>query len=153
MALNEKYSHKDFTYKILLDTNPVEWNNSEVVNSCFYNETPKTQVFPVGITGVTFVRCNLDNVTIPPGCTTEDCSTRLIKVQNDMEDWVLDVALKPIEPIGKTMFTKLGLSIDPMDIPVTKKEVSVVIAKRQELEDALRAEKDAIDAAAVIWRK
>jgi len=153
MAINEKYSHKDFTHKILTATDPAAWNNSEVVNSCFYNETPKTQVFPAGITGVEFVRCNLDNVVVPPGCTTKDCSTRLIKVQNDMEDWLLDATLKPVEPIGKTMFTKLGLSIDPMDIPVTKKEVSVVIAKRQELEDALRAEKDAIDAAAVIWRK
>ena len=152
MAINEKYSHKDFTHKILTDTKPEEWNDTEVVNSCFYNETPNTDVFPEGIKGVKFIRCNLDNVVVPETCTIEDGTHKLIQVQNDLEDWILDADLRPVEPVDKARFVKLGLSTDPLSIPATKAKESCTRAKLQQLEEQLEASKKALEDAAS-WRE
>jgi len=153
MALNEKYSHKDFTQRTLTDTKPEEWNDTEVVNSCFYNEKPRTQVFPDGTKGVKFIRCNLDNVIVPKGCTTEGCSTRLIGVQNDLEDWILDQDLKPVEPLRKARYERLGLSVDPRNLSAEKLTESPIETKVRELGEALEAQKDALDAEAdTLWR-
>ena len=151
MAENKLYSHKDFTHKILTDTKPEDWNDTEVVNSCFYNEKPRTEVFPEGIKGVKFVRCNLDNIVIPKECTVEGGTNKLIQTQKDGEDWILDKDLNPVEPLNKAAFIKLGVSISPVAIPVTAKEVSVLQEKRQQLEDALEAQKAALVAEAT-WR-
>lgn len=151
MAMNEKYSYKDFTYKTFLDTKPEEWNDSEVVGSCFYNEKPKSVIFPEGIKGVKFIRCNLDNIVIPKDCTVEGGCNKLIQVQKDGEDWLLDNDLNPVEPLNKATYVKLGLSISPAALPVTAKAVSATQEKRQQLEDALEAQKAALDAAAT-WR-
>jgi hypothetical protein len=152
MAVNEKYSHKDFTHKILTDTKPEEWNDTEVVNSCFYNEQPLTKVFPDDIKGVTFIRCNLDNIVIPETCTIEGGTNKLIQVQKDGEDWILDKDLHPVEPLNKARYVKLGLSVDPAAISVDAKEVSVTQEKRQQLEDALQASIKALEDAAKAWR-
>lgn len=106
-----------------------DFNNSEIIGSCFYQQVaPDTQVFPSGIIGTKFTRCNLDNVLIPPGNIIEfDCCHRKIKIQNDLEDWVVDSSLKPIEPVNRKIFERLGLSIDPKDIPIDfiRKEIVV----------------------------
>lgn len=120
--INEKYSYKDFMGQDFASVNASEFNNTEIVGSCFYQEAePETEIFPVGMVGVTFKRCNLDNVKIFPGNTVEgSCCHRKIKVQNDLNDWELDESLKPVEPIEKKKYIKLGISIDPKDIPATK---------------------------------
>jgi len=153
MPLNEKYSYKDFTNKILTDTDPKEWNDSEVIGACFYNEKPLTEVFPEGVSGVKFVKCNLDNIVIPKDCTIEGGCRRLIQVQNDGEEWVLDEHLKPIEPLNKAVYVKLGLSVLPSALPIIKKDISIIQEKRQQLEDQLEAQKAALDSAASAWRK
>ena len=151
MALNEKHSYKDYTNKEFTKTDAADWNNSEVVGTCFHQNVPKTAIFPVGIKGVKFVRCNLDNVVIPKDCTLEGGCHRWIAVQKDGCDWLLDDTLAPVEPLNKAEYIKLGLSIEPSALPVTVKDVSVVEEKRQELEDALQAQIKTLEDAAT-WR-
>ena len=151
MALNEKYSYKDHTNKLLDKTDAAEWNDTEVVGTCFHQNVPKTVVFPTGIKGVKFVKCNLDNVVIPKDCKVDGGCNRLIAVQKDGCDWLLDTDLNPIEPLDKAEYVKLGLSVDPAALPVSVKDVSVVEEKRQLLEDALQASIKALEDAAT-WR-
>ena len=154
MALNEKYSHKDFSHKTFVDTKPEEWNDTEVVNSCFYNETPNTKVFPDGIKDVQFIDCNLDNVVVPETCTIEGGCHRLIQVQNDLEDWILDKDLKPVEPLRKAQIQRLGLSVDPRDIPLDRVAEPPVETKLKQLGAQLEADHKAVDDAAdLAWRK
>lgn len=140
MAVNETYSFKDFMHQTCVDADAEEFNGTEIIGSCFYQEAaydadslsaspkdPRVDVFPAGMTGVTFRRCNLDNCTIPPGNTVvtggnRPCSNLRIRVQNDLEDWELGTDNKPVEPLSKDMFIEKGLSIDPKDIPATKQD-------------------------------
>lgn len=137
--LNQKYSYKDFTDKSFTDIPAEEFNNSEVVGSCFYQQANSdTVIFPDYMIGVTFSRCNLDNVHIPSGNTVimagpDKCCHRKIKVQNDLMDWILDDSLKPVEPAEKKLCVELGISTDPKDIPKKKMAVSIVEQKMKEL--------------------
>jgi predicted GH43/DUF377 family glycosyl hydrolase len=149
--LNKEYSYKDFTAKDLTKTDPKTWNDTEVIGSCFHQHTPKTVVFPTGITGVTFTRCNLDNVVVPKECTINGGCHRWIAVQSDGENWILDESLTPVEPINKATYIKLGLSTAPLSISSAKLSESVIVSKRKELEDQLAADHAALDAA-VSWR-
>lgn len=106
-----------------------DMNGAEIVGSCFYQEAafgttgdPSIEIFPSTMTGVTFRRCNLDNVIVPPGNTIimevpDTCSHRRIRCQNDLEDWVLDSLGNPVEPVAIKLYRQLGLSTDPRDIP------------------------------------
>ena len=121
--VNDKYSYGDFTHQSFIDQPASEFNNSEIVGSCFYQQghPELKKVFPAGMTGVTFRHCNLDNVEVPPTCTiAARCSHRRIKAQNDKEDWIVDAALNPIEPVCMSIFLEKKLSIDPNDIPAEK---------------------------------
>ena len=91
-------------------------------------------IFPPLMVGVDFERCNLDNVLVAPGNTVDARSQhRLIKVQNDLEDWEIDKTTKePIEPLNKEEFIVLGISTDPKDIQLTIKTKSVTEEKREE---------------------
>ena len=151
MAQNQKYSYKDHTHQSFTKTDPKDWNDSEVVGTCFHQTVPKTAIFPAGITGVKFVKCNLDNVVIPKDCTVEGGCNRLIAVQKDGCDWLLDTNLNPVEPLNKAEYVKLGLSIDPAALPTSISDESVTQTKRQELEDALQASIKALEDAAT-WR-
>lgn len=139
MALNDKYSFRDLTGQTFLGVDPSEFNDSEIVGSCFYQESardpdspgagakdPSVNVFPPGMTGVTFTRCNLDNCKIPLGNTVgERNSHRKIRVQNDNRDWILaDADDKPLEPTDKKLRIREGKSVDPKNIPSTRIEVA-----------------------------
>lgn len=115
-----------------------DFNNSEIIGSCFYQQVaPDTQVFPTGITGVKFIRCNIDNVLIPSGNTIEGGCHRKIKMQNDLEDWIVDGSGNLIEPVSKKKFEKLGLSTNPKDIPAEKVDEPISITKVNELTEVI----------------
>lgn len=134
MAINKKYSFKDFTHQSFKNSPASDFNDSEVKGSCFYQEAKESDgevlkdIFPDGIMGVVFQRCNLDNVLIPLGNTIEkDCTHRRIKVQNDLSDWILDDNLKPVEPMDKKQRLIDGRSIDPKDIPVIYSREEIIV--------------------------
>ena len=121
--MNKKYSYQNFMNKDFLKIDAKEFNNSEIIGTCFaqeYNEITKKDIFPKGMIGVKFIKCNLDNVVVPEGNTMEECVNKSIQVQNDNDDWVLDEAGNPTEPISKELRIEKGVSIDPKDIPKTK---------------------------------
>ena len=158
---NEKYSYGDFSGQRFLEVDPQEFNDSEIVGSCFAQQLPADhagetlpEVFPAAMKGVVFRRCNLDNVLVPPDNTVEpSCCRRRIKMQNDLEDWVLNERGEPVKPVAKKAFLRLGLSIDPRDLPdkpleepVTERatQIAAAIAERDEAQanlDALQASK------------
>lgn len=120
--VNEKYSYKDFLGQSFTAVDPAEFDGTEIVGSCFYQENkPRSSIFPVGMTGVTFVRCNLDNVKVPAGNTIGPrCSNRQCQCQNDGHDWEINAANKPIRPLNEKQFLQDGLSTDPASIPAEK---------------------------------
>ena len=99
----------------------------EIKGTCFYRESllgetgdPYKEIFPPTMTGVTFNRCNLDNIFVPLGNTIiNDGGHRRIRVQNDLKDWLVDASGNPIEPLSPNKFDELGLSKDPKDIPAS----------------------------------
>ncbi len=133
MTINKTYSHGDFTDQTFTDRPAKEFNDTEIVGSCFYQQAgTDTVVFPADMKGVTFRRCNLDNVLIPSGCTVaEDCCTKRIMAQpltpkatkddgdytEGAVDWFVDKDNKPTEPMDKRRFTEEGRSQKPEDIP------------------------------------
>jgi len=131
MAINEKYSYKDFTGQYLTDVPASEFNNSEIVGSCFYQEwldgDTMKDIFPAGMTGVKFTGCNLDNVFVPTGNVIEGGTHKRIRVQKDMEDWIVDSGENPVEPLHKKRFEELGLSIDPKEIVESVNGESIII--------------------------
>lgn len=96
--INKEYSYRDFTNKSLSKIDPKELNDTEIVGSNFYQEAKlndsvlsvkKDNIFPAGMKGVKFIRCNLDNVSVPEGNTVDaTCINRIIKVDVDNSDYV-----------------------------------------------------------------
>jgi hypothetical protein len=128
---NDAFSFKDFTKRF----GPLWFGtlSGVVYASCFLSETPDNHIFSDSMTGVTFIKCNLDNVFIPPGNTVIDCSQKRFKSQNDLNDWLIDGADKPTLPFNYTMFTKLALPMpDPLDIPLVKVDEPVDLIKEAE---------------------
>lgn len=145
MSKDKTYSDKDFTGHNLQDRKNM--SGLLIVNSCFSQEIPDTVVFPADMTGTTFEDCNLDNVFIPPGNTVKRGTTKRFKVQNDGEDWLVDSHDKPLEPLSKVIYQRLGLSIDPVDLPPDKAEISLITQTKIDLAqvkfDAIKAIEDA----------
>jgi hypothetical protein len=150
MALNEKYSFKNFTGQDLSAEPAEDFNNTIIRGTCFAQEWLNGDVisseggkdiFPAGMTGVTFERCNLDNVNIPVGNIVTshggtDSSTKVVKWEYDGEDWIMiknGEVWEPTEPIRKKRFLALGLSINPADISTEKLAESVIVLKEKEL--------------------
>jgi len=117
MALNKKHSNKDYTGLSLAHLPAEEFRGTTIRGTCFAQETPDTEVFPADAIGMGFVGCNLDNVMVPPWCTVTACCARRYRVQNDLEDWEIDGAEKPVRPLNPAVFERAGVSQDPKDIP------------------------------------
>ena len=138
--INDKYSYKSFGGQDLREVDPEELNGTTIRGSNFAHQNPHGEtfrmadVFPRGMRGVVFERCNLDNVKIPAGNTvSEDCTNKRIQEQNDREDWVIDGDKKPTEPANKGIFEKLGLPTDPKYISETKQTIGLIRITRRQL--------------------
>lgn len=130
-----KYDDKDCTGWDLSDR--TDMNGLTIHGLCLSNETPNAKVLPPDLKGVTFERCNLDNVFVPAGNILKDCSNRLFQVQNDGEDWHIDPkTLLPTMPINSHLFLNIGLSIDPLNIPKNALELSIVQQTNIDIENA-----------------
>ena len=135
---NEKYSYKDFADQSFKTVDASEFNNTTIIGSNFWqNDRPHSDIFPNGMTGVVFKRCNLDNVSVPLGNTidAESCNVQT-KIQNDNEYWIVDAQEKPIEPQEKERFEALGLSVAVQDIPPVKMTELLTNKKARELNEA-----------------
>ena len=147
MSVNEQFSYQDFTDIVLLDVDPKELNDSEIIGSCFCQQcvladAPPIRVFPDGMTGVTFRRCNLDNVLVPDGNTVltkqanglQGCSQQIIMPTNDGESWLWERdkadhdKLKPTKPMNYDERVRDEKSVSPDDIP-SKREIEEIIPK------------------------
>jgi len=113
--------------KSLLDIPAKEFNNTEIIGSCFAQDNPFTDVFPSGITGVTFVNCNLNNCNIPAGNIIQGGSNKHHKAQNDGEEWIVNNNLKPIEPLKPKNYDTYNLSKDPKDLPIKPLTESIIV--------------------------
>lgn len=116
MPVNEKYSRKDFTgWDMTANT---DMSGIIIEGSCFSHEKPDSQVFPRDMVNTTFVDCNLDNCIIPEGNRVTGGSQRRFKVQNDLNDWLVDDSVRPIKPLDHVALEKLGKPVPrPEDIP------------------------------------
>lgn len=127
MAINEKYSYKTFKRQNLSKIDPKEFNNSEIVGSCFYQDKPYSDIFPPELEKVIFINCNLDNCNIPTGSIVEGGTNKHYIVANDQEYWLVNDRLELIAPRDEYLFDKCGLSKDPRDIPEIKNETPITI--------------------------
>lgn len=125
------YSYKDFSYRDFIDDIKVDLSGKVIAGSVFYREQPNSVIFPETMTGVTFVKCNLDNIVIPPGNVLIDCDNRTWEAQNDKENWIIDKGA-PVEPLNKEQFVELGISVDPADIPKKEYAEPITIIKQKE---------------------
>lgn len=111
------YSFKDFTGQNLSEYNI---KPQEIRGSCFSQEEPDSHIFPEGMTGVTFLHCNLMNVFIPDGNTVINCQTQRFKCQNDGHDWEID-DIGPTNILNYKLFNKAGITVpSPAEIPDEK---------------------------------
>ena len=127
MNLNEKYSYQSWKRKTFVDVDAKEFNDSEIIGACYYQDTPYTDVFPADVAGLTLTRCNLDNVNIPVGVTVKGGTNQHINTMNDGEYWIVGKDGKPIAPRDAAKFDECGLSKDPRDIPATMVAVPVTV--------------------------
>lgn len=119
---SDEFSRRDFTTDRFVDIP----DGADVYASCFSCEVPDTQMFRADMRGVTFRNCNLMNVHIPAGNTVIDCQTESYRVQNDLNDWLLDGEGNPVKPVDHLTFTKRGLPMpSPDDIPARRAEKRV----------------------------
>ena len=130
ITYTDKYSKQDFTGKTLLEADDLE--GVVIYGSCFSQETPDTDVFPINIKKITFYNCNLDNVKIvKPGWIVIGGSERRFKVQNDRMDWIVDNGNIALEPIDKEEYIKLGISISPSDLPLEMMKEDIIKKTRE----------------------
>lgn len=129
---DDQYSHKDFTGRKLLDAKDL--NGITIFGSCFSHEIPDTKVFP-DIEELTLINCNTDNIYIDPKWKIIGCSNRRFQVQTDLMDWEVDKNNKPIKPLQKEEYLKLGLSINPIDLPKEPMEKNIIEKKKEELDN------------------
>ena len=123
MDYDEKWSFRNFTNLNCPDLP----DDIVVYASSFYWEQPDYETFRKDLKGVTFIKCNLDNLHIPLGNTVIDCHCRRFCCQNDGHDWCIDDKDKPVKLLcGDKQFLKRGLPCPtPADIPLERVEKAV----------------------------
>lgn len=142
--LNQKYSLKSFRNQKFTDVPASEFNNTTIKGSSFYQSCCRTDgqmvnVFPPGMTGVTFEDCNLDNVIIPPGNTVVRGTNKRLKLQNDLMDWECDKETgAPIKPANGRLCSKVGVSQDPKDLPRNRIDEPIVVMTQEARDGIIR---------------
>lgn len=139
---DEKLSNKTATNGTWKDK---DLNGKIIYNSVFSREihegtTSFYDIFPSDMQGAIFICSHLDNIIIPQGNTVINeidgtgCGSRkFYKVQNDGEDWIIDIdTKKPVEPILKEKFIEYGISVKPADIPKKKLAEPITTTKLKE---------------------
>ena len=68
-AVNDQFSNQDFTDFDFIDFYSSQFDNTVIINACFYQTyrdgfSPPYSIFPSGMKNVRFIACNLDNVQI-----------------------------------------------------------------------------------------
>jgi len=144
-TLNAKYSYKSFTNQDLSALPASEFNNTTIKGAGFFQlfnagETIPSSggksIFPEGITGVTFLYCNLDNVSIPAGNVIIEGTNKTIQIQNDREFWTLhkvNGVWTPEKPLDFDKYVELGVSTNPDDIPSSELQESIIITEEKKL--------------------
>lgn len=92
---NDDWSFKNFVNQPV----PSIPNGITIYSTSFYFEQPDSEPFPSDMTGVTFVKCNMDNLIIPNGNTLVDCSNVRFQAQDDGRDWIINDNDEPVEKI------------------------------------------------------
>ena len=136
IEINEEWSFKNFSNRPVPDIP----SNITVYCTQFYHEIPDSFTFPATMTGVRFVKCNLDNVIVPAENVITECSQKRFRVQNDGNDWEINEFNKPVKYLGgDKQFVKRGLPVpDPKDIPLEKVEQAIdLLEKAREKKAAL----------------
>ena len=129
---DDELSFRDFTGWDFLSRPEYDFSNKIIYASCFLNETPDIEIFD-NTTNATFIKCNLSNVSLPLDCIAIDCIQTRYKVQNDLNDWIIDETNLPLKPIDWDIFTKLNLPIPkPEDIPDVKVDTRIDLIKEAE---------------------
>ena len=123
--------------KLLVGVSAEELNNTTIIGTCFAQKEPRTNVFPVGMTGVVFQDCHLGNCNIPLGNTVIGGIHEHYAPQKDGEYWVVDKDLKPISPLSPERFDNYSLSKDVKSIPIEDTPI-IKNAKEKVSEDERR---------------
>lgn len=143
MALNEKYSVKDFLCQDLSDRDPREFDGT-IRGTCFHQHQPGTEVFPKGIT-TTFVGCNLCNTVIPATATVgEGCQTTQLRAfsatvkatgeklkdrtgrEVPAQDWEVNESGDPVAPFIPKAFDKESWPKDPNLLTLTAESAAAI---------------------------
>jgi hypothetical protein len=141
--MNEKYSFRSFKNQSLVELDPEELNDSEIVGTSFFQREPFTVVFPKNLKGIVFSGCNLDNCILPEGAIMRGGTNRQYAPQNDGEYWIIDETGNPVSPRDHEKFDRCGISKDPRNIPVEPLAESITFTN-----DPARIERQKIDALA-----
>lgn len=111
---------KEWSFKNFTNCGPInqDLSGKVIYASCFYNETPNTVIFPKDMKGVTFIKCNLDNIIVPEGNTLIESYNRWIQAQSDGQDWyVYEDDLEPIVPFNYVVYFEKGMKMpSPEDL-------------------------------------
>ncbi len=120
ITYDDQLSFRDFTGWSMKDHAELSFNGKTIYGSCFSNEKPDSQIFPVTMRNATFAKCNLDNIILPATNTAIQCSQRRFKAQNDLRDWEIDVSNNPVRVINEKYWISRRFSVDPNDIPAQR---------------------------------
>lgn len=139
--VNRQFSYASHKRSIFTDFTPDQFVD-DIVGASFCQDNPFTDVFPELPDGqiCRLINCNLDNCNIPAGYEVVGGTNKQIELQTDGEKWVIGADRKPIEPLHKSEYVKLGLSVSPNDLPVEKLDEPITIsrARLQRVEDESR---------------
>jgi hypothetical protein len=124
--IDEELSQQDFTGKSLRDKEIKP--GTVIYQSCFCQEVPHANIFKRGLTGVTFINCNLDNVYIPSGNLIKGGSNNIFECQRDGHDWVIDHTHKPVRLLNEK-YHKIRKEREALDAGLQVQLKSTILEK------------------------